>query len=119
MLASMRFPGLSKSRLLSSLQCPKRLWLEVSATRYAVRMLRYAREETGPGRRDRPRMAEGVDYDPFQYSGPDRHDSRCDLRRDGQVWNSYLGRFIDSRTGRPAQSRVGRAEGVGDDFGEK
>src|SRR6266513_367329 len=30
MLASMRFPALSKSRLLSSLQCPKRLWLEVN-----------------------------------------------------------------------------------------
>ena len=29
-LASMSFPGLSKSRLLSSLQCPKRLWLEVN-----------------------------------------------------------------------------------------
>jgi len=29
MRASMRFPGLSKSRLLSSLHCPKRLWLEV------------------------------------------------------------------------------------------
>jgi hypothetical protein len=32
-------------------------------------MLRYAREEAGPGRRDRPRMAEGVDYDPFNTVG--------------------------------------------------